>query len=187
MSKAIFFLLPIVVAIGFFGVSYYLGSLPYILQEITNKAQPLINVGHLIYAKWVSIPPIIQRIILSAVTIIPSVLMTFFAWTKGRAMQKLEQTQQEATQLSGEAMVAQQQIVSLQNEKQKLENKVTELTQAPQLAVPQKQFNDVVSSYEQKIENMRNQFGMERNMLESEIKDLKEVKVKLKDGKIFVE
>lgn len=185
MSKiTVFLLFCVVVAIGFFGASAYLGSLPYILQEITNGAQPLINFGRSIYSGWASLPQAVQSIILAG---IPTLFMLFFAWTKSRAMQKLQQTQQEATQLSGEATVAQKQVVSLQTEKQQLENKVTELTQAPQLAVPQKQFNDVVSSYEQKIENMRNQFGMERNMLESEIKDLKEVKVKLKDGKIFVE
>lgn len=78
-------------------------------------------------------------------------------------------------------------VLQLETEKKQLEKKVTKLTQAPQFAIPQKQFNDVVSGYETKIESMRNQFGMERNMLEKEINDLKEVKIKLKDGKVFVE
>ena len=92
----------------FVSVSWYLGSLPQLTQktlsllgEIKGFFQPLIN-------GWNSLPSSVRSVIMLG---IPTLAATFFAWTKSRAMQKLNETQAQAaaqaTQLTGELTHAQ--------------------------------------------------------------------------------
>ena len=69
-----------------------------------------------IYNAWGSIPEAIRGILIAG---IPTAFMVFFAWSKNRAMQKLQQTQMEATQRLGQ----------LQGEKLELQSQVTGLEQ----------------------------------------------------------
>jgi len=67
-----------------------------IVGKLQTTFQPLINT-------WNTIPSPIRNII---TMVIPTVCAIFFAWTKSRAMENLQQTQQQAqaqiTQVSGE-------------------------------------------------------------------------------------
>ena len=101
-------LVAIASSLTFVGVSWYLGSLPQLTQktlsllgEIKGFFQPLIN-------GWNSLPSSIRSVIMLG---IPTLAATFFAWTKSRAMQKLNETQAQAaaqaTQLTGELTQAQ--------------------------------------------------------------------------------
>lgn len=97
-------LLIILVGVGVGVLAYfYFGPIPVagLLQSAFTKVQ----------VAWTKIPTTIQGLIVGGV---PTLLMLFFAWSKNRAMQKLQQTQQEATQRLGQ----------LQGEKLSLEGEV---------------------------------------------------------------
>jgi len=123
-------------AIGFLGFSAYTGNLNQLLQTASTTLQPIINIVQptitQIQTTWNSIPPQIKGIITLA---IPSMFALFFAWSKNRAMQKLQETKQEAnqtiTQMASENLEAKAQVQNLQNQVSTLQIpdlKITELT-----------------------------------------------------------
>ena len=89
-----------------------------------NIVQPTITQ---IQTTWNSIPPQIKGIITLA---IPSMFALFFAWSKNRAMQKLEQTKQEAnqtiTQLASENLEAKTEAKKYQDQFETLKGSLTE-------------------------------------------------------------
>ena len=85
-------------------VYYYFGPIP-----VFETLKPILTP---IYTAWTSIPTPLKSLLTLG---IPALLTIFFAWSKNRAMQKLQQTQQEATQRLGQ----------LQGEKLELQSQVT--------------------------------------------------------------
>ena len=90
-------------AIGFLGFSAYTGNLNQLGQTlyttldttfrpVINAVQPTIT---MIQQTWSSIPQWLRTVIIGG---IPLMFTMFFAWSKNRAMQKLEQTKLEANQ-----------------------------------------------------------------------------------------
>ena len=75
-------------AIGFGIFWFFHDSIPIWVGEFKQLVTPL-------YTAWMKIPGALQTLIVGA---IPTALMFFFAWTKSRAMQKLEETKQQASQ-----------------------------------------------------------------------------------------
>lgn len=95
------------ILVGGGGYCYFTGTtidLSAIIGEIQSKIEPILTT-------WNTLPSTVQAVIIGAV---PTLLMVFFAWTKNRAMQQLQETQQAAgqqiKQISGEAYQAQQQL-----------------------------------------------------------------------------
>lgn len=102
-------------------------------------------------------------------------------WTKDRAMRKLQQTQQEATQLSGEAKAAYTEVESLRTENAQLTEQLKtnplsqSLTEAQQLVTQQRQELSVktkeienlqrtVSQLAGQIEGMKTQITYEKRI-----------------------
>lgn len=94
----------------------FIGAIP-----IVSTLQPIFTQA---LAAWESLPNMVKGLITLG---IPSILAIFFAWTKTRAMDKLQQTKLEATshvnQIQGEAN---EQISVLQQENETLRNQAGE-------------------------------------------------------------
>ena len=90
-------------AIGFLGFSAYTGNLNQLGQTVyttlSTTFRPVINAVQptitMIQQTWSSIPQWLRTVIIGG---IPLMFTMFFAWSKNRAMQKLEQTKLEANQ-----------------------------------------------------------------------------------------
>lgn len=86
----------ILILVVFFVVGF---SVFYYKEALINMTQPIVNMlksGFTrVQAAWATIPNTIRGIIQIG---IPSTFAMFFAWTKIRAMDKLQQTKLEATQ-----------------------------------------------------------------------------------------
>jgi predicted RNase H-like nuclease (RuvC/YqgF family) len=99
----------------------YVSGLPPFFMDIGKTIQPLIESIRTklapILTAWNNLPETLRTLIIGA---IPTLFMVFFAWTKTRAMQKLQQVKQEATQqidqLSGEASDAKTEVSQLQKQ-----------------------------------------------------------------------
>jgi hypothetical protein len=102
MLKKLLLVSVVGVVVGVFAYRF-IGSLP-----IVSTLQPILTP---IYNMWTSIPTPIKSLLTLG---IPALVTLFFAWSKNRAMQKLEQTQFEASQRVGQ----------LQGEKLELEGTV---------------------------------------------------------------
>jgi len=124
MNKKTLLLFLSMVALGFTVASYFLykeATLNFVAtfkQLAISKLQPVFNT-------WNSLPKAYQGIIIAG---IPTLFTIFFAWTKSRAMKKLQQTQLEAgsqyKQLTGEIGEAKQQLGTLQSQKAELQEQV---------------------------------------------------------------
>lgn len=151
MSKSWLFLAILAIPIGFVGVSWYLGTLP----QITQGLQPLINVGQSIYARWATLPDVVQKIIIGG---IPLAFGAFFAWTNLRRITQVQQLQQQVTQASGEKNLAYQQVGALQTQKAQLtkqleQSSLTQSLEEAQLLVEQKQ--TTINSQLEQIKNLQ--------------------------------
>lgn len=100
-------LLFVIVAVASFAVTLYFINPPvlqYVIGHLANLTKPLQQVGERIPSQW-------HGIITMAV---PTAFAVFFAWTKMRAMTKLQQVQQQASmqidQVQGEKQVLEQQL-----------------------------------------------------------------------------
>ncbi len=102
MIKQVLIIVVVAVVAGLI-VYQYVGALP-----LTETLQP---VWTRLQETWANIPGTVKSIITLAV---PSAFAMFFMWTKTRAMQKLQETQQQASQqinqLQGEKQMLQQQV-----------------------------------------------------------------------------
>jgi len=150
--------------VGFLGFYAYTGQLSQLTQTITRMAQPLVNTFQPIITQiqhtWTNIPDSIRGIILLG---IPSSFAMFFAWTKTRAMQKLQQTQLEAnqqiTQITGEALETKQ---VLETKVQTLENQVTNMPQQYTQQYTQKisDLTSKVTQLEQEKEKLQSEYNL---------------------------
>lgn len=129
--------------------------LPSLLQTGFTKAQAL----------WATIPSTIQNIIQIG---IPTLFATFFAWTKVRAMDKLQQTKLQAsqtiTQLEGEKGVLEEQVK--QSATSGVEGLIKSRDEAQTLVTKYKQD---ISGYEQQMRDMQNRHLGELSSLQSRL------------------
>lgn len=130
MNKKLLLLFIIFFTVGF-GVYYYRTP---ILNSLNPITQPLQSAITQIQTAWANIPePYKGYANLGVVGGIPAALMMFFAWTKTRAMQKLEETKQWATQQVTDFNTRIQSVTDERNTKiQELEAQLTN-TSNPQL------------------------------------------------------
>lgn len=156
MSKIKYLLLfaPFV-AIGFLAYSYratILSSLSGGIQPIIATVQPTVTQ---IQTAWSNLPEVVRGVVLLG---IPTAFATFFAWTKSRAMQKLQQTQlQAAQQVSG----LNTQMQSLMDERdttiRNLEQQITSLKESNSDPLRQSlaESQALVTSYKQQIDKQQ--------------------------------
>ena len=168
-------LVVIASSLTFVGVSWYLGSLPQLTQqglsllgEIKGFFQPLIN-------GWNSLPSSIRSIIMLG---IPTLAATFFAWTKSRAMQKLNETKAEAaaqaTQLSGELTQAQATAGSTLQENMNLKSQLAVYEKDGDAVTALKEINmDLQSKLSLEIDRNK-QLATERDTIQKEYQILLE-------------
>lgn len=112
---------------------------------------------------WASLPSPLQKLVLALPTLISTAFMTFFAWTKLRAMQKLQQVEQQAnadiTQLSGEKQTVETQAQVVQEENQTLKDKLKLY----------ENFYETHRSMEQKISTVEQTLPVEIRNLETRV------------------
>ena len=104
----IFLILTVTIAVAVFG-AYILFFSPFSLNDVIQWAS---NILSPLYHTWTAIPEALRAIILTAFAAIPTL---FFAWTKARAMNKLEEVKQQAST----------QVNQLEGEKKELQNQLT--------------------------------------------------------------
>lgn len=68
-------------------------SLPFSLSGLTERLQPVTTQLQDLWTRWASLPTEMKGILIAG---IPTIFTLFFAWSKNRAMQKLQQTQLQA-------------------------------------------------------------------------------------------
>ena len=99
-----------------------------ITTMLSGVPEPLQSAVSQVQVAWASIPQSLQGITLAAV---PTAFMMFFAWSKTRAMQKLEQVKQTATtqlgELQGANAEAQTEISSYQTALTAKQNEIKSL------------------------------------------------------------
>ena len=148
----------------------YFGAIP-----LVNILQPIFTP---IYNVWVSIPKAIQGLIIGGV---PTLFMVFFAWSKNRAMQKLQQTQQEATQrlgqLQGEKLELQSQVTGYEQTYGKtvtgeIKSLATELRDTQNALAAKTAEIQSWQNKQQEWFSMRSRFEDERNYLSRRIAEL---------------
>lgn len=105
-----------------------------------------------IQGAWANLPDLAKTVI---VTGIPAAIVTFMAWTKSRAMQKLQQVQQEATlqigQMEGEKFEALQNNLSVQQRNVQLEQQIAGLQQANRNATALQEANTNLQKQVEKL------------------------------------
>ena len=113
-----------------FAVTYFLkGAIDTAIQPfqpaIDQAKTSVTTTISSIQTTWASIPNEVKGVVALA---IPSAFAVFFAWTKTRAMNKLQQTQldarQQFTRMSGQANEAQAQIKLLDQQKTSLQQQI---------------------------------------------------------------
>lgn len=87
---AVFILFAVIGGVAYIFLSPYVASA---IPQFTPLITPVQSTLTRIQTTWATIPSTIQAIITLA---IPTAAALFFAWTKSRAMDKLQQTQQQA-------------------------------------------------------------------------------------------
>ena len=146
-----------------FAVTYFLkGAIdtalqpfqPAIEQAKTSVTTAISN----IQTTWASIPNEVKGVVALA---IPSAFAVFFAWTKTRAMNKLQQTQLDAqkqfAQMTGEAKTTQEQIKLLMQQKQTLETQISQQANSTSQDLLG-EAQQMVSVKTRELENMRSAY-----------------------------
>jgi len=103
MNKKVILVIIASFIVGFLGFHAYNGTLPQLTAGIVTAIQPAVTwlQGGIAQIQTIigTIPPAMLGLIVAGVS---TAFTVFFAWTKTRAMTKLTQMQQQATQLQGE-------------------------------------------------------------------------------------
>lgn len=103
VTKSTVALAAVAFTVTFVGVTTYLGGLPTLTQKLSEGVSAAKNIFQPVVNAWNGLPSSVRSIIMLG---IPTLAATFFAWTKSRAMTKLQQTEQkaatQATQLTGD-------------------------------------------------------------------------------------
>ena len=143
----------------FVGVSAYLGSLPQLIQKLSEGVAGAKTFFSPIFNAWANLPSSVKNVIMLG---IPTLVTLFFAWTKSRAMTKLQQTEQQAatqaTQLTGELTQAQATAGSTLQENMNLKS---------QLAVYEKDGSAVTA-----LKEINSGLTVENSSLKAQINDL---------------
>lgn len=138
------------------------GTFTQLTTKITSQIQPLLNT-------WNSIPGNLQQIIIAG---IPTAFMFFFAWTKTRAMAKLDEVKQQAaqqiTQLQGEKREAQQQLAT--SATQGFQNLIDERNAA---ITSRDEAQSLVTQLQQKLNTLEQSHLAEVARLQNQIAELK--------------
>jgi len=158
MNKTTLLCFGVALAVGFLGWQAYSGSLPHLWQSIVNAVKPLtVNLQPAfsrIQTTWTNIPESIRGIILLG---IPTAFATFFAWTKTRAMQKLQQTKLQAntqiSQLTDQASGAETQLAEMTQKFNTLQTQYNKLA-SDDVAGALAEAQTVVTQQQQKISNL---------------------------------
>jgi len=174
MNKSYMVVGAVALGLGFY--TMYVGLLSQLLMQFSPLTTMLKQGVTQIYVAWTGLPQAVQSIILMG---IPTLFAIFFAWTKTRAIQKLQETQQQATsqytQLSGEKQ-------STETNFQALQAKYSGVTQEYE------DYKGKMAGVEEIIANLKGevtrqeqlvtQLTTERNMLERQVQGLQNIKVK---------
>jgi len=139
------------------------------LTTITTPLQPIITPSQSIVTRiqtmWSTIPSAIQGIVLLGLASAPTL---FFAWTKSRAMDKLQQTQQQAAtkigELQGETLNAVSENTTL---KQTLELKDQQIATYEQAQTSATQFTTQIDAQKQQIETLTGERNQMQRLFES--------------------
>ena len=116
----------------------------FALPQVTSLTQPLTGIVNQAQTTWATIPSSIQGVVMLG---IPTAAALFFAWTKSRAMEKLQQTQQIAAtkigELQGETLNAVSENTTLKQTLQLKDQQIATYEQAKaDVAVAQQKTED---------------------------------------------
>lgn len=141
------------------------------VTNLLTIPQPLQSAFTRIQTVWTSLPDIVKTI---TITGIPTLFVMFFAWTKSRAMQKLDQVKRQVTdqlgQLQGESLEQLQQIKKFKTD---LAAKETEIkTLQSQLANTPNQA--AYTQLEANYQKLQNDYNLMESTLQNAINDLKQ-------------
>lgn len=179
-------LFVVFIAVGFMAYSYR-GTILNSFNGLSGVTQPIIttlqSAFNRVQTAWSTIPSTIQGIVLLG---IPTAFATFFAWTKSRAMQQLQQTQLEAkaqlTQLGGEAIEQNQQIETLENQAIEYEEQVTsQITELGELKAELTSDEEIIKKLEKDIVTVRAEANALSHLDQDKVADL--VVQKLRDAR----
>ena len=149
----------------------------FALPQLTSLTQPLTGIVNQAQTTWATIPSPIQGIVMLG---IPTAAALFFAWTKSRAMDKLQQTQQQAAtkigELQGETLNAVTENTTLKTANEQLQQQVTTIqTAKADVAAAQQKMED----YKIQVETLTGERNQMQRLFESKyLKPEEEPKVK---------
>jgi hypothetical protein len=113
------------------GIMIGLYMYPVSISDINSSLEPFVKFLQETMGKvalwWASIPDIFRGLLLAG---IPTVFTLFLAWTKNRAMQKVQQTQQQAQQQIG---MMTEKLSTVQNRNLQLEQQVSNASHSADL------------------------------------------------------
>lgn len=168
MTGKTFLLIVVMVAVGFM-----LYQNRAVFTPLADRLQQLISQTQ---QAWNNIPdPYKGYANMAVVGGVPTALMTFFAWTKTRAMQKLQQTQQQA-QKQIASLHAQMQGVAAERDEviADLQRQLEEARQSnPELLSALNEAQSLVSQKQTEIERLKLQYEAQVRALQNEIERLK--------------
>lgn len=132
MNKTV---VAVAVVAGLLGFALtWFGVLPQLVKQVSPYTTPIVDtvkpVATAIYNGWISIPSPVRSILLAG---IPTLFAIFFAWTKTRAMKKLQETQLQTQQVLGEKQQTLQHLGTLSQEKTVLAGELESVTKENEL------------------------------------------------------
>jgi hypothetical protein len=168
-------LVAIAFLLTFVGVSWYLGSLPQLTQKALSLFEGSKQLFSPIINGWNSLPSSVRSVVMLG---IPTLAATFFAWTKSRAMTKLQQTEQQAatqaTQLTGQLTQAQATAGSTLQENMDLKSQLAVYEKDGDAVTALKEINmDLQSKLSLEIDRTK-QVATERDIIQREYQTLLE-------------
>lgn len=174
MIKKLLLVVGALIAGTLIGLQFAGVSISDVTSAVTSRMQPLIN---RVQTVWLSMPESTRGIMMLG---IPTAFAMFFAWTKTRAMQKLQQTQQQAAerfnQMQGEAFEQQkgftQQIGTYHTQLGAQQQKIQTLQNQLSNATPQDAYQKLLHNYER----LQIEYNTMENTLHNEISKLKQEK-----------
>jgi len=172
IKKVLLFLLMLVAGAA---LSLYIQGVS-IPNLITSGIQPLQPTFSQVQTAWTNLPDTVKLV---TTTGIPAAFVTFFAWTKTRAMQKLEQVKKEATlqlgQLEGEKLEVNEAKAKVEGNLDAYKTRVTEQTaQITQLETEKTKLNETITQQNSTIQRLQNDLSYgqkaEKDWVTQEIK-----------------
>lgn len=106
VTKSTLAMAAIAFTLAFIVVSAYMGSLPLVTQKLGEGAAQAKTAFSPVINAWNTLPGSVKSVIMLG---IPTLITLFFAWTKNRAMLKLQETKAEAAAAESFALEKQSQ------------------------------------------------------------------------------